>query len=129
MNGEQPRMTEMLTIETLLASYGEDVQALVLRARALILEVFPAAVEMVDGPARLLGYGTDRTYKGLVCGLALQRVYVNLMFARGAELPDPAGLLAGTGKRARHVKLRRMEDVEHPAVRDLLDAALAAHCC
>jgi hypothetical protein len=49
------------------------------------------------------------------------------MSARGAELPDPAGLLAGTGKRARHVKLRQMEDVEDPALRDLLDAALALH--
>lgn len=27
-------------------------------------------------------------------------------FYFGAELPDPAGLLAGTGKRMRHVKLR-----------------------
>ncbi len=118
---------ETLTVEGLLAGYGEDVQALALRARALIREAFPEAVEMVDGPARLIGYGTDRTYRGLVCGIALQRGYVNLMFARGAELPDPAGLLAGTGKRARHVKLRRTEDVEHPAVRGLLDAALALH--
>jgi hypothetical protein len=120
-------MTETLTVEQLLAGYGEDVQALALRARALILDVFPAAVEMVDGPAHLIGYGTDRTYRGLVCGLALQRGYVNLMFARGAELPDPAGLLAGTGKRARHVKLRRVEDIANPVVRDLLVAALALH--
>jgi len=120
-------MTETLTVEGLLAGYGEDVQALALRARALIREAFPDAVEMVDGPARLIAYGTDRTYRGVVCGITLQRGYVNLMFARGAELPDPAGLLAGTGKRARHVKLRRVEDVEHPAVRDLLEAALALH--
>ncbi len=120
-------MTETLTVEGLLAGYGEDVQALALRARALILEVFPDAVEMVDVPARLIAYGTDRTVRGLVCGLALQRDYVNLMFARGTELPDPAGLLAGTGKRARHVNLRRVEDVENPAVRDLLVSALALH--
>jgi len=120
-------MTEELTVEALLAAYPPEVQALARRARALILEVFPDAIEMVDGPARLIGYGTDRTVRGLVCGIALQRDYVNLMFARGTELPDPAGLLAGTGKRARHVKLRRVEDVGHPAVRDLLDAALALH--
>ncbi len=120
-------MTETLTVEGLLAGYGDDVQVLALRARALILDVFPTAVEMVDGPACLIGYGTDRTYRGLVCGLALQQGYVNLMFERGAELPDQAGLLAGTGKRARHVKLRQMEDVEDPALRDLLDAVLALH--
>lgn len=125
--GEKLRMTETLTVEVLLEGYTEEVRGTALRTRALIHDAFPDAVEMVDGPARLIGYGTDRTYKGLVCGIALQRDYVNLMFARGAELPDPARLLAGTGKRARHVRLRRVEDVEHPTVRELVDAALTLH--
>jgi len=32
--------------------------------------------------------------------------HVNVGFFHGAALPDPAGLLEGTGKRMRHVKLR-----------------------
>jgi hypothetical protein len=47
------------------------------------------------------------------------------MFAQGAELPDPAGLLTGTGKRARHVKIQRPADIEMPGVRALLEAAVA----
>jgi hypothetical protein len=118
-------MTE--TLEALLSASSEDVQAIARRARALILDIFPDAIEMPDESARLIGYGTDRTYRGLVCGIALQREYVNLMFARGVELPDPAGLLQGTGKRARHVKLRRVEDVDNPAVAALVEAALGLH--
>ncbi|MBI5671023.1 MAG: DUF1801 domain-containing protein [Chloroflexi bacterium] len=48
--------------------------------------------------------------------------HVNLGFARGVSLPDPAGLLEGTGKKARHVKLRTAEDVDNLAVRELLEA-------
>ncbi len=34
------------------------------------------------------------------------KAHVNVGFFRGAELADPAGLLEGTGKYMRHVKLR-----------------------
>src|SRR5688572_2624511 len=34
------------------------------------------------------------------------KAHVNVGFFHGARLPDPAGLLQGTGKRMRHVKIR-----------------------
>ena len=42
--------------------------------------------------------------------------HVNVGFFRGAELSDPSGLLEGTGKRMRHVKLRPERDVAPRAV-------------
>ena len=42
-----------------------------------------------------------------------------------ASLADPDGLLEGTGKRHRHVKLRTVADVRAPALRDLLVRAAA----
>jgi hypothetical protein len=86
--------------------------------------VLPDAIEQLDQPAKLIGYGVDRTYKGLICGIALHKAHVNLMFARGTELPDPAGLLAGTGKRARHVKIAHPDDIDPPALRAVLQAAV-----
>ncbi len=41
----------------------------------------------------------------------------------GAELDDPAGLLEGTGKRMRHVKLRWGEAVNDTALNALIAAA------
>jgi hypothetical protein len=41
----------------------------------------------------------------------MHKSHVNLMLARGTELPDPEGLLTGTGKRARHVELTSAEDL------------------
>ena len=49
--------------------------------------------------------------------------HVNLGFYRGAELPDPAGLLRGTGKRMRHVKLPAGEEVDETALEALIAAA------
>jgi hypothetical protein len=43
----------------------------------------------------------------------------------GAELPDPAGLLEGTGKKLRHAKVRSVEDAERPEIRALIERALA----
>jgi hypothetical protein len=49
--------------------------------------------------------------------------HVNVGFFRGALLKDPAGLLEGTGKRGRHVKLRPDRIVDAAALADLIDAA------
>jgi hypothetical protein len=46
-------------------------------------------------------------------------------FFHGADLPDPAGLLEGSGKRMRHVKLRWGEAVDEVAVAALIAAAYA----
>ena len=49
--------------------------------------------------------------------------HVNVGFFKGAELPDPAGLLQGSGKSMRHVKLKAGEPVDENALRALIAAA------
>jgi hypothetical protein len=114
------------SVDDFLATYTPEIASLARQLRSLILDVIPESIEQVDIPAKLIGYGYDRTYTGTVCGIAPQKTYVNLMFAKGTELPDPDGLLEGTGKKARHVKIRTAEDMNKPAVRTLLHAAAAA---
>jgi hypothetical protein len=55
--------------------------------------------------------------------VAAYRDHVNVGFFFGALLDDPAGLLEGTGKRGRHVKLRPGRDVDAAALARLVDAA------
>jgi Domain of unknown function (DU1801) len=50
-------------------------------------------------------------------------VHVNVGFFHGAMLDDPAGLLEGTGKRMRHVKLRWAQPVNAAALSELIAAA------
>jgi hypothetical protein len=49
--------------------------------------------------------------------------HANVGFFRGAELPDPCGLLQGTGKNMRHVKLRPERGINAVALRALIEAA------
>ena len=49
--------------------------------------------------------------------------HVNVGFFLGAHLADPAGLLEGTGKNMRHVKLRPGAEVDRAALAGLIQAA------
>lgn len=51
--------------------------------------------------------------------------HVNVGFFQGAELADPKGLLEGTGKFMRHVKLRPGGEVDEAALWELIDTAYA----
>jgi hypothetical protein len=51
------------------------------------------------------------------------KTHVNVGFFHGAMLDDPAGLLEGSGKRMRHVKLKPGSKLNGAALRDLIDAA------
>ncbi len=51
------------------------------------------------------------------------KAHVNVGFFRGAEIADPKGLLEGTGKFMRHVKLRPGDDIDAMALMKLIDAA------
>jgi len=49
--------------------------------------------------------------------------HVNVGFFLATELDDPAGLMEGSGKRMRHVKVRWGEPVNEAALNDLIAAA------
>lgn len=53
------------------------------------------------------------------------KAHVNVGFFRGAEIADPKGLLEGTGKIMRHVKLSPERDVDAGALMKLIEAAYA----
>ena len=49
--------------------------------------------------------------------------HTNVGFFYGAHLDDPAGLLQGTGKNMRHVKLRVRHETDSAALQNLIGAA------
>lgn len=49
--------------------------------------------------------------------------HVNVGFFHGVDLPDPAGLLEGTGKRMRHIKLRPDAMINEQAIHELIQHA------
>ena len=49
-----------------------------------------------------------------VCGFMAMKDSVNFVLYQGANLDDPSGLIEGTGKSMRHVKLRSLQDLRRP---------------
>lgn len=109
----------------ILSERTDEVRALALSARDLIFDVFPETVEVVWSQQRSAGYGTGpRKMSDQFAWILPAAKHVALAFPLGAELPDPEGLLQGTGARIRNVRLASPADVERPATRALLVASL-----
>jgi len=53
------------------------------------------------------------------------RAHATVGFFHGAELLDPSGLLEGSGKHMRHVKVKATADLDSEALGALIDAAYA----
>lgn len=112
------------TFDDLLELAPIDRRPILTALRDLVVAIHPEAVEVVrlGDRAATYGWGPKKMSEGYVY-LLPHAGWVNLGFYAGAELPDPDGLLDGTGARMRHVKVRSLEGVERPAVRALIEAA------
>jgi hypothetical protein len=111
------------SVEALYEKLTPEERALMEELRALIAEVMPDATEGVHLGWSVIHYRHGGSMRDMIVALSPQRAYVNLEFADGVGLPDPAHRLEGTGKRMRHVKIRTSEDARNPAVRVLLGEA------
>lgn len=59
----------------------------------------------------------------VVCGIGDYPRWVAIYFFRGVELADPDGILEGSGKAMRHVKLHEPKEAGSPALRRMLRRA------
>jgi hypothetical protein len=87
--------------------------------RELIQDVVPEAAETVNA----WGLPTFEL-NGPLCYFMVATKHITFGFPRGTALTDPHGLLEGTGKNLRHVKLRKVEDLRREGLRELLAEAV-----
>jgi len=106
-----------------LAKVPSQHEPVVAAVRALVFSVAPEARETIYHDA--LGYGPSDSGIDRLLYVSVFRAHVNLGFFYGGFTPDPDGLLIGSGKRMRHVKLTTTEDCANPALRRLLAEAWA----
>jgi hypothetical protein len=113
-------------VDRLLGEHPPEIQAIERALRVTIRSVFPEAVEQVDFGNKLIAFGRSMRMRGLLYAIIAHQSWVNLQLADGAVLPDPDGLIEGTGKRIRHVKIRSVEQASSSPVVAVLEAQLAA---
>ena len=110
-----------------LSGYSESVTERALALRALLFANLPGVTEQIDIPARMIAYCYGQKYAELICTIIPSKKGVKLGFNRGTLLPDPTGLLEGTGKISRYVVIKSADDIKSPALTDLVVGALAAY--
>ena len=111
------------TFEEVLADAG-GLAPVLTAVRGVVEDLHHDVVETASRKEKTLSWG----FRGgkMTHAYAYARAFkarVNLGFFQGIYLPDPEGLLEGTGKVLRHLKLATPQDALAPAVRDLLITA------
>jgi hypothetical protein len=112
-------------VDRLLAGHTPAIQAIARALRATLHAEFPDAIEQVDMPDRLIAFGRSMKMRGLLFSIIPHTSWVNLQLADGVDLPDPEGLIEGTGKRIRHVKVRSVEAASAAPLLAIVRAQLA----
>ena len=87
--------------------------------------LLPGAVEIVYDKknALVIGFCADERPANVINSIAVYSRWINLYFFEGGTLPDPEGLLQGSGSSVRSIRITSAADLDGPAVRALLAEA------
>ena len=113
------------TFEEVIDGSNPEVQTIAKSLRQLIIEIYPEVIEVPWPKQGIAGYGVGpKKMSEHFCYIGTQSNRVNLGFFYGADLTDQEGLLEGTGKNLRHVKVKSLEQAEQASVRDLIELSI-----
>lgn len=116
-------------LDSFLDKYSPEIAAVGRAARARMRKLLPTAHELVYDNYNALAIGYSPTEKASdgIFSIALYPRWVTLFFLQGAGLPDPDGLLEGSGSTVRSIRLSGgAADLDKPAVKKLIAVALKA---
>ena len=115
-------MSDDPDVADLLADHSARVAAVARRVRAAVLHAQPQLEERVRRGWHSINYRDPDA--GFVCAIFPEADRVQLVFERGVELPDPEGLLTGSGKRVRTLLFASDADVDADVVARYVDLAV-----
>ena len=110
-----------------LSAYDPPITEIALAVRKLVLEEAPGATELIYDAYNAVsaGYSFTGRPSDAFIHIAAYAGWVNLGFNRGSQLDDPRGLLRGQGRWVRHVRISTPADLNEPAIRSFVKAAVA----
>jgi hypothetical protein len=114
-------------LDAFIARYTPAISALARAVLARMRAQLSGAIELVydNYNALAVGFGPNERASDAIFSIVLYPRWVSLFFLQGAGLPDPHRLLKGNGKVVRHIVLKDAEDLDRPAIQELMDRALA----
>ena len=92
---------------------------------AKMRKLLPGAVEMVYDKSNslVIGFCPCEKPSSAINSIAVYRRWINLYFFEGDALPDPEGLLQGTGTTVRSIRIINARELDRPAVKALIAEA------
>jgi len=112
--------------EILLANANPELRPPCWALRRTITGLHRAYVEVIWMRQGIASYGVGpKKMSEHYCYIAVHAKHLNLGFYHGTALKDPSRLLEGSGKKLRHVKIRDLQSAKDPALRRLLEQAIA----
>lgn len=114
-------------LDAFIDAYSPEIAARARQALTTVRALLPGPVELVydNYNALVIGFSPTERPSHAICSIALYPRWVNLYFLAGAGLPDPEGILKGSGKIVRYITLKEASDLDRPAVRALFAHAIA----
>jgi hypothetical protein len=109
-------------VEALLTDHPDAVADTARRLREVVLGAHPQLVERVQRGWHTINY-RDPT-AGFVAAIQPTADGVQLVLVRGVLLPDPDGVLCGSGKQARSLVFATAADVDEDVVTRFLDLTI-----
>jgi len=107
-----------------LKRFDPAIRELALEARELVLRVLaPPNESILDVYVLAMNYGFSERMKDQVVYVGVYAKHLNLGFYWGAQMDDPEGVLEGSGKQLRHIKIRSQADLGTPVIRHYLHRA------
>jgi hypothetical protein len=109
-----------------IAKFKPKHQALIRAARKMLRNRFPTAYELAYDNYNffVIGYGPTERPSDCIVSMAAGANGVGLCFIHGARLPDPKGILLGSGRQTRFIRIESVDVLARPEVRALIDAAV-----
>lgn len=122
MNARSPEQQ----LDGFIAKFAPEMAARIRAAREKMRRRIPQALELVYDNYNffVIGYGPSEKASDAIFSLAAQAKGLNLFFLQGAGLPDPDGLLRGSGKLVRSIILETADTLDCPEVDALIAVAL-----
>lgn len=114
------------SIADFLSGYPPEMRAICERLRQVVAAVAPEAYEIAYLRHNYIGYSLSDTMRERILYICPLQEWVRMGFDYGADLPDPAHLVVGEGKRMRHVKVRTVAAADAEALRLLIVAGWSA---
>lgn len=109
-----------------LTHKSQELQALYVALRALVIDIYPEGNEILYCTHALTSvYSTSLKLSDAYCHIPIYNEHLNLGFNFGTSLEDPKSLLCGTGKSIRHVPIKSIVELENKDLKILIADAVA----